>query len=189
MNDRGSGLADTAAMDGELQLDVRDLTWLELYSEDLAGPTGRLQGRQLDVQVVEQSLPGDGEAAADQADLEAEALQLLQRLVLDLADALARDVERAADLVERAGVLPAQPVAQLEYAALAEPCATRPDRETNFGYPMIVDIADERKAHEDDDECGESHPLLDHGKPCIRFKGHDAYDGQRNHITESGVWW
>ena len=40
-----TGLADTAAMDGELQLDVRDLTWLELYSEDLAGPTGRLQGR------------------------------------------------------------------------------------------------------------------------------------------------
>jgi hypothetical protein len=31
-----------------------------------------------------------------------------------------------------------------EYAALAEPCASRPDRETNFGYPEIVDIADER---------------------------------------------
>ena len=31
-----------------------------------------------------------------------------------------------------------------EYAALGEPCASRPDRETNFGYPMIVDIADER---------------------------------------------
>ena len=31
-----------------------------------------------------------------------------------------------------------------EYAALAEPCASRPDRETNFGYPLIVDIADER---------------------------------------------
>ena len=31
-----------------------------------------------------------------------------------------------------------------EYAALGRPCASRPDRETNFGYPMIVDIADER---------------------------------------------
>lgn len=31
-----------------------------------------------------------------------------------------------------------------EYAALAEPCAERPDRETNFGYPLIADIADER---------------------------------------------
>src|SRR5579872_5763252 len=48
-----------------------------------------------------------------------EALQLLERLVLDLADALARDVERAADLVERARVLAAEPVAQLEHAPLA----------------------------------------------------------------------
>ena len=31
-----------------------------------------------------------------------------------------------------------------EYAELGQPCASRPDRETNFGYPMIVDIADER---------------------------------------------
>src|SRR3954467_11514291 len=46
------------------------------------------------------------------------ALQLLERLVLDLADPLARDVERAAHLVERAGVLPAQPVAELEHAPL-----------------------------------------------------------------------
>src|SRR4051812_32464463 len=48
-----------------------------------------------------------------------EALQLLQRLVLDLTDPFARDVERAADLVERAGMLAAQPVAQLEHATLA----------------------------------------------------------------------
>ena len=32
-----------------------------------------------------------------------------------------------------------------EYAEIAQPCASRPDRETNFGYPMIVDIGDERK--------------------------------------------
>ncbi len=31
-----------------------------------------------------------------------------------------------------------------EYAELGRPCTSRPDRETNFGYPMIVDIADER---------------------------------------------
>src|SRR5204862_2196332 len=46
-------------------------------------------------------------------------LQLLERLVLDLADALAGDVEGAPHLVERAGVLAAQSVAQLEYAPLA----------------------------------------------------------------------
>src|SRR3954452_12537651 len=48
-----------------------------------------------------------------------ERLQLLQRLVLDLADPLARDIERAADLVQRARVLPTEAVAQLEHAALA----------------------------------------------------------------------
>ncbi|MEA2124746.1 MAG: hypothetical protein QOI80_1528 [Solirubrobacteraceae bacterium] len=31
-----------------------------------------------------------------------------------------------------------------EYAELARPCTSRPDRETNFGYPEIVDIGDER---------------------------------------------
>src|SRR5215218_2634685 len=48
-----------------------------------------------------------------------ERLELLERLVLDLADALARHVERAPDLVERARVLPAQAVAELEHAPLA----------------------------------------------------------------------
>src|SRR3954471_15515634 len=48
-----------------------------------------------------------------------ERLQLLQRLVLDLADPLARHVERAADLVQRAGMLAAEPVAQLEHPTLA----------------------------------------------------------------------
>ena len=31
-----------------------------------------------------------------------------------------------------------------EYAELGQPCASRPGRETNFGYPLIVDMADER---------------------------------------------
>src|SRR4051794_3272917 len=48
-----------------------------------------------------------------------EALELLERLVLDLADALARHVERAPDLIQRARVLPAEAVPQLEDAALA----------------------------------------------------------------------
>ena len=42
-----TGLADTAALSGDLSLDVRDLTWLELFSEDLAAPSGRLQGQLL----------------------------------------------------------------------------------------------------------------------------------------------
>src|ERR1700710_2383937 len=46
-------------------------------------------------------------------------LELLQRLVLDLADALARDVERPPDLVERARMLAAEAVAQLQHATLA----------------------------------------------------------------------
>src|SRR5436190_12887003 len=48
-----------------------------------------------------------------------ERAQLLQRLVLDLADALAGDVERAADLVERARGLAVQAEAHLDHAALA----------------------------------------------------------------------
>ena len=42
-----TGLADTAPLSGDLSLDVRDLTWLELFSEDLAAPSGRLQGQLL----------------------------------------------------------------------------------------------------------------------------------------------
>src|ERR1700716_3117920 len=45
--------------------------------------------------------------------------ELLQPLVLDLADPLARHLERTADLVERARLLAVQPVAKLEHAALA----------------------------------------------------------------------
>src|SRR5881398_1807556 len=45
-----------------------------------------------------------------------ECAQLLERLVLDLADPLARDVERPPDLVERARMLAVEPVAKLEHA-------------------------------------------------------------------------
>src|ERR687897_1348321 len=47
-----------------------------------------------------------------------ERLELLQRLVLDLADPLAGDVEGPPHLVESPRVLAAEPVAQLEHAAL-----------------------------------------------------------------------
>lgn len=52
LNDEGSvrarlrtGRDDTSPIDGEFDLDIRDLTWLELFSEDLAAPVGQLQGR------------------------------------------------------------------------------------------------------------------------------------------------
>src|SRR5205807_10612486 len=48
-----------------------------------------------------------------------EALELLQRVVLDLADALARHAERAADLLERARLLALQPEAELDHLPLA----------------------------------------------------------------------
>src|SRR3954464_10964612 len=49
----------------------------------------------------------------------AECAELLQALVLDLADPLARDVECPADLVQRARMLAVEAVAQLEHLALA----------------------------------------------------------------------
>src|SRR3954470_17504874 len=48
-----------------------------------------------------------------------ERAKLLQRLILDLPDALARHVERATDLVERARMLAVEPVAQDQHLALA----------------------------------------------------------------------
>src|SRR5438552_6173934 len=51
--------------------------------------------------------------------------KLLQALVLDLPDALARDVERPPDLVQRPRVLAVEAVAQLEHLAL--PARERPE--------------------------------------------------------------
>ena len=48
-----------------------------------------------------------------------ELLELPERVVFDLADPLAGDVERTPDLVECARVLVAESVAQLEHAPLA----------------------------------------------------------------------
>ena len=46
-------------------------------------------------------------------------LELLERVVLDLADALARDVEGAADLLERARAASGEAEAHLDHLALA----------------------------------------------------------------------
>src|SRR6478672_2485697 len=46
-------------------------------------------------------------------------LELLQRVVLDLADPLAGHAERAADLLERPRLSAEQPVAELDHLALA----------------------------------------------------------------------
>src|SRR5579859_677601 len=70
-----------------------------------------------------------------------EGLQLLERLVLDLPDPLAGDVERPPHLVKRPRMLTAEPVAKLEHAALAvaevlECLAQRFLRE-DFGGPLV----------------------------------------------------
>src|SRR5438132_4948510 len=84
-------------------------------SPDAAGTCASVRSR------ARPARPGGRAALSDVAKLLrlGEALQLLQRLVLDLADPLARDVERAPDLVEGARVLAAEAVAQLEHAAFA----------------------------------------------------------------------
>src|SRR5206468_11514784 len=46
-------------------------------------------------------------------------LELLERVILDLADSFARDVEGSADLLERERPLPGQPEAHLDHLALA----------------------------------------------------------------------
>src|SRR6478672_10179659 len=51
--------------------------------------------------------------------------ELLQALVLDLPDPLARDVERPADLVQRPGMLAVEPVPKLEHLTL--PARERPE--------------------------------------------------------------
>lgn len=52
----------------------------------------------------------------------------------------------------------------------------------------IEDISEEAAEHEGDDICGATHAQIGNGRPCVRFKGHHEYDGQRNHITKRGEW-
>lgn len=74
-----TGLADSAALDGELQLDVRELTFLELLSQDLAAPTGRLQGRlRLAGTRAAPALSGEARLAAFAAELPGLGLKLAE---------------------------------------------------------------------------------------------------------------
>lgn len=74
-----TGLADTAPLDGELQLDVRELTFLELLSQDLAAPTGRLQGRlQLAGTRAAPAISGEARLAAFAAELPGLGLKLAE---------------------------------------------------------------------------------------------------------------
>src|SRR5215212_9495549 len=61
-------------------------------------------------------------------------LELLQRVVLDLADALARHVEGLADLLEGAGALARQAEAHLDHLALAR-------RQRRQGAPDVLAAA------------------------------------------------
>ena len=46
-NIRVEGLSSTAPMQGNLRVDMRQLQWIELFSTDVAGPTGQLTGNLL----------------------------------------------------------------------------------------------------------------------------------------------
>ncbi|HLS83236.1 MAG TPA: translocation/assembly module TamB domain-containing protein [Arenimonas sp.] len=72
-----TGTDPAAALDGELDLDVRELTWLELFSEDLAAPAGRLHGRlQLAGTRAAPVLSGQAQLSGFQAELPALGLKL-----------------------------------------------------------------------------------------------------------------
>ena len=74
-----TGLAANAALEGELTLDVPDLTWLELFSEDLAAPSGRLQGQlQLAGTRAAPELSGQARLQAFTAELPAMGVKLTQ---------------------------------------------------------------------------------------------------------------
>ena len=66
---------------------------------------------------------------------------------------------------------------------------TKEEIETTRPKDISIEaISEEQEAHEGEDQCGATHPQVGDGRPCIRFKGHDEYDGQRNHVTQRGEW-
>lgn len=38
------------------------------------------------------------------------------------------------------------------------------------------------------DECGQTHPALDNGSPCVKPEGH-YFPGDLIHLTLNGIWW
>src|SRR5829696_4772542 len=73
-----------------------------------------------------------------------EGAELLQALVLDLPDALARDVEGPPDLVERPWVLAVEAVAKLEHAALAQRERAEDARQRHLAHVHLGDLVRER---------------------------------------------
>ena len=66
---------------------------------------------------------------------------------------------------------------------------TKEEVETTPPKDITIEaISEEQEAHEGEDICGATHPQIGDGRPCVRFKGHDEYDGQRNHVTQRGEW-
>lgn len=72
-----SGLSDTAAVQGQLHLDVRRLTWMELFSSDLADPRGRLDGAlTLSGRLATPSISGEARLSGFSGELPALGVQL-----------------------------------------------------------------------------------------------------------------
>src|SRR4051795_4467506 len=66
--------------------------------------------------------------------------QLLQALVLDLPDPLARDVEGPSDLVQRARMLAVEPVAKLEHTTFARREAAEHATQSGFAQLHLGDL-------------------------------------------------
>ena len=108
----------------------------------------------------------------------------------------AHGVATAVDKAWGMGINPGGEVAC--WGPLAEPRDEYKDRllskaeaeEATFQDEKMSEASKEAEALGDDYEaCGATNPLIDFGRPCLRFQGHTEYEGQRNHVTATGVWW
>src|SRR4029079_383686 len=81
--------------------------------------TASLRVRHLDVRILRRGVNESADGVAQRLRL-GQMLELLQRVVLDLADALACDAEGAADLLERLRRPAVQAEAQRDHLALAQ---------------------------------------------------------------------
>src|SRR3989440_6908550 len=85
-----------------------------------------------------------------------ETFELLQRVVLDLADSLAGHAERAADLLERARLLALEPEPQLDHLPL--PLRERRER--------VLDVASRSEEH----TSNSSHDQISYAVFCLKKK-------------------